>query len=135
MGLPGEFQDTGGTESARTRGWSKTTRVYLAFQDPLSTPHHLEHIKTTPNPPTPQKSGQKTRKRRRRRQKALRRFLVMSATIGRNSAPDFDGAHPQGVHSDSLESSKSVGKWEVVETPALRAFFERAASAINLYVF
>ena len=97
MGLPGEFQDTGGTKSARTRGWSKTTHVYLTLQDPPSTPHHLEQIKTTPNPPTPQKSGKKTRKCRRRCQKALRRFLVMSATIGRNSAPDFDGADPQGV--------------------------------------
>jgi len=57
MGLPGEFQDTGGTKSARTRGWSKTTHVYLTLQDPPSTPHHLEQIKTTPNPPTPQKSG------------------------------------------------------------------------------
>jgi len=50
--------------------------------------------------------------------------------IGRNYAPDFDGAHPQGVHSDSLESSRPVGEVEVVETPALRAFFARAASAI-----
>ena len=90
----------------------------------------MERINTTPNPPTLQKTGTKTRKCRRRRHKALRRFLAMSATIGRKYAPDFDGAHPQGVPLDSLGSFRAVGCWEMVDTPALRAFFARAASAI-----
>jgi len=29
--LPGEFQGTGGTGSAKTRGWSNTTRVFLVL--------------------------------------------------------------------------------------------------------
>jgi len=58
----------------------------------------------------------------------------MSAMIGRNSAPDFDSAHPQGVHWDSLGSFRAVGAMQEVDTPALRAFFARAASAIILYV-
>jgi len=58
----------------------------------------------------------------------------MSATIGRNYAPDFDSAHPQGVQWDSLESFRVVGWGEMVDTPAVRALFERAASAIILYV-
>jgi len=76
----------------------------------------------------------KTQKHCRRRRNALRRFLAMLATIGRNYAPDFDGADPQGVQWDSLESFRIVGAREGVDTPALRAFFARAASAIILYV-
>jgi hypothetical protein len=45
-----------------------------------------------------QGADKKTQQRRRRRQKALRRFLAMSAMIGREYAPDFNGADPQGVH-------------------------------------
>ena len=52
----------------------------------------------------------------------LWRFLAMSATIGRNYAPDFDGANPQGVQWDSLESFISIGARQVVEMPALCAF-------------
>ena len=55
--------------------------------------------------------------------------------IGRNYAPDFDGNHPQGVQWDSLESFWAVGAQEAVDTPALRAFFARAASAIILYMY
>jgi hypothetical protein len=66
----------------------------------------------------------------RRCQNALRRFLVTSAMIGRIFAPDFDGAKPQGVHSDSLGSFMFIGAVKVVETSALRAFLARAASAI-----
>ena len=32
-------------------------------------------------------------------------------------------ANPQGVHSDSLESFRSVGEAQVGETPAVRALF------------
>ena len=46
----------------------------------------------------------------------------MSATIRRNYAPDFDGANPQGVQWDSLESFISIGAGKGGETPALRAF-------------
>src|ERR1700692_771431 len=75
---------------------------------------HLERTNTTPTPPPPWDSDKKMQKCRRRRQKALWCFLAMSAMIGRKYAPDFDGVHPQGVHSDSLESFKSMGgcKWE-----------------------
>ena len=58
----------------------------------------------------------------------------VSATIGRNYVPDFDSAHSQGVQWDSLESFETVGARQVVDTPALRAFFACAASAIILYV-
>ena len=109
--------------------------MYLVFKAPPATVQWLEWMNTTLNPPVPQKTGGKMQKRRRRRQNALRRFLAMSAMIGRNYAPDFDSANPQGVHSDSLQSFKYVGEVEVVGTPALRAFFEHAVSAINLYVF
>ena len=37
-------------------------------------------------------------------------------------APDFDGADPQGVQWDSLESFISIGARQVGETPVLRAF-------------
>ena len=94
----------------------------------------MEWMNTTPTPPALQKTGRKTQKHRQRRQNALRRFLAMLATTGRNHAPDFDGAHPQGVQWDSLESFKAVGPGEMVDTPALRALFARAASAIILYV-
>ena len=60
-----------------------------------------------------QGADKKTQQRRRRRQKALRRFLAMSAMIGREYAPDFNGADPQGVHWDSLASFKVVGAQEV----------------------
>ena len=76
----------------------------------------------TPNPPTPHKSDEKTQKPRRHRRNALQRFLAMSATIRRNYAPDFDGANPQGVQWDSLESFISIGARKGGETPALRAF-------------
>ena len=42
--------------------------------------------------------------------------------IRHNYVPDFDGAHPQGVQWDSLESFVSIGARKVGETPALRAF-------------
>jgi len=87
-------------------------------------------MNTTPNPPAPQKTGRETQKRHRCRLNALRRFLATLATIGRNCAPDFDGAHPQGVQWDSLEGFMIVAAGEPVDTPALRAFFARAASAI-----
>ena len=61
-------------------------------------------------------------KYRQHRQNALRRFLATLATIGRIIAPDFDGANPQGVQWDSLESFTSIGARQVVETLALRAF-------------
>jgi len=54
----------------------------------------------------------------------------MPAMIGRNYVPDFDGADPQGVPLDSLEGFMAVGVGQPVDTPALRAFFERTASAI-----
>jgi len=54
--------------------------------------------------------------------------------IGRTFAPDFNGADPWGVQSDSLDSFKAVGAGEVGDTPTLRAFFARAVSAIILYV-
>jgi hypothetical protein len=115
MRLPGEFQDAGGTESARTCGWFLTTRVYLALQDLPTPAQWLERTNTTPNPPAPQKSGTKTQKRRRRHQNALRRFLATLAMIGRDYAPDFDGANPQGVQWDSLGSFKTLGAQEVLE--------------------
>jgi hypothetical protein len=99
---------TRGTRSAKTRGWSKTTRVFLAFQGPPATGEHLGRTKATPNPPTLQKTGGEMQKRRRRRQNALRRFLATLAMIGRNYAPDFSGANPQGVQWDSLESFRAV---------------------------
>jgi hypothetical protein len=58
----------------------------------------------------------------------------VSATIGCNYVPDFDGAHLQGVQWDSLESFETVGARQVVDTPALCAIFARAASAIILCV-
>jgi len=62
----------------------------------------------------------------------LQRFLVMLATIGHNYAPDFDGADPQGVQWDSLESFVSIiGARKVGE---MQCFFARAVSAIILYV-
>ena len=84
--------------SGRTRGWSKTTRVYLTLYGPAATVHYLEQPKTTPAPLTPQENKPETQKCRRRRGNALRRFLVTSAMIGCNYAPDFDGANPHGVH-------------------------------------
>jgi hypothetical protein len=96
--------------------------------------HHLERTNTTSTPPLPWDSNEKTQKCRWRRQNALRRFLVTSAMIGHKYAPDFDGVHPQGVHSDSLESFKSMGGVQGGGKPALCAFLARAASAIILYV-
>ena len=48
--------------------------------------------------------------------------------------PDFDGANLQGVQRDSLEGFKSIGGVEEGDTPMLRTFLARAASAIILYV-
>jgi len=48
MGLPGEFQDTGGTESARTHGWSKTTRVYIDEAYGQMKDLNSEHCAQTP---------------------------------------------------------------------------------------
>jgi hypothetical protein len=90
----------------------------------------MERTYTAQEPPTLQKTGAKTLKGCRHRQKALRHFLVTSAMIGRIIAPDFDGANPQGVQWDSLEGFMAVGVQELVDTPALRGFFARAASAI-----
>jgi len=119
-----------GTGSAKTRGWSKTTRVFLVLSGPPAPAQHVERTNTTPDPPMSQKTGVKTQKHRRCRRNVLRRFLVTSAMIGRNSAPDFNGAHPQGVQWDSLGSFRAVGQGQWVDTPMLRAFFARAASAI-----
>ena len=55
----------------------------------------------------------------------------MSATIGHNYAPDFDGAHPQGVQWDSLEGFKTVAAGEPLDTLALCAFF--CARSIGKY--
>ena len=58
----------------------------------------------------------------------------MLATIGRNYAPDFDGANPQGVQWDSLKSFTSIGARQVVETPALRAFLRaQRRQLFNMY--
>ena len=54
----------------------------------------------------------------------------MSATIGRNSVPDFDGADPL----DSLGGFRAVGTGQMVDTLVLRALFARAVPAIMLYV-
>jgi len=89
----------------------------------------------TPNPPTLQETDTKMQKCRRRRHNALWRFLAMPAMIRRILAPDFNGAHPQGVQWDSLEGLMAVGVGQLVDTLALHAFFVRAASATNLYVF
>ena len=42
------------TGSGRTRGWSKTTRVYLTLYGPAATVHYLEQPKTAPAHLTPQ---------------------------------------------------------------------------------
>jgi hypothetical protein len=74
------------------------------------------------NATTATTSTQKKKKPRRRRQIALWRFLATSPSIGGICAPDFDGAHPQGVQWDSLNSFKLPGEAQVGHTPALRAF-------------
>jgi hypothetical protein len=93
----------------------------------------VERLEGASTPPLSLKILKKKANPRRHRQAALRRFLAMSATIGRNYAPNFDGAHPQGVQSDSLEGFSSIGAVQREEKPALRALFARAASAIILY--
>jgi hypothetical protein len=52
--------------------------------------------------------------------------------IGRNYAPDFNGAHLQGVQCDSLEGFKLSGVVQGIDTLATARFFERAASTIKL---
>jgi hypothetical protein len=58
----------------------------------------------------------------------------MLAMIGHNYVPDFDGAHPQGVPMESLESFRAVGQGQMVDTPVVHALFEHTALAIILYV-
>ena len=82
----------------------------------------------------PQKTGAKTQKHHQHCQNALRRFLVMSAMIGRNYAPDFDGAYPQGAQCGFLESFMVVGTDIMVDTLVLCTLFVRAAPAIILHV-
>jgi hypothetical protein len=134
IGLPGKFQRCRSRGMGRYTGWFLATRVYLVLSGPPSTAQWLERTKTIPYPLALQKPDQKTQKHRQRRRNVLRRFLATLATIRRNYAPGFDGAHPQGVQWDSLGSFKAVGCREVVDTLALRAFLVRAASAIVLYV-
>ena len=87
-----------------------------------------------PKPPTLHLLGEKKQKCWQRRQNVLRRFLATLPAIGCIYAPDFDHTNPQGVHSDSLGTFGSIGEAEVGEKLAVRALFERAASAIILYV-
>jgi hypothetical protein len=54
--------------------------------------------------------------------------------IGRIIAPDFNGTHPWGVQWDSLESLRTVGGGELVDTLALCTLFVCAVPAIILYV-
>ena len=58
----------------------------------------------------------------------------MLAMIGRIFAPGFNRADPQGVQWDFLGSFSLLCGLEVGDMPVLRAFFERAVSAIILYV-
>ena len=53
--------------------------------------------------------------------------------IGHNYAPNFDGAHPQGVQWDSLESFRVIGRGQMVDTSVLHAHFVHATPAIILY--
>jgi len=101
------------TRSARTREGARTTPVVLALCNPPSTWGYLNrtHCITTPRFAT--RTMELHQKPRRRCQVALRRFLATSATIGRTYAPDFDGAYPQGVNRDSLESSNPLQAREV----------------------
>ena len=105
---------------------------------PLATPHQQgvawDEQRGYQRPLFQRGFTKKTPKPRRCRRNALRRFLATLAMIGRNYAPDLDSAHPQGVQWDTLERFMAVGVGELVDTPMLRAFFARAASAIILYV-
>ena len=67
-------------------------------------------------------------------QAALQCLLATLPVIGCDRAPDLNRTHPQGVHRDSLGSLKLVAELKVGDTPVLRAFFERTASIIVLYV-
>ena len=111
LGLPGRFHGAGGTASAKTPGGQKPPACFLSFRGPPATAQSLEQTKATHYPPTPQRTDEKMQKHRRRRGNALRRFLAMSATIGRNYAPDLDGAHPHGVPLDSLRCFKVPAGW------------------------
>jgi hypothetical protein len=82
----------------------------------------MERSEGVSTPPLMRKYCPKAHKPRRRRQGALRRFLAMLTTIGRSYALDLNGVHPQGVHSDSLESFRPVAEVQGEEKPALRAF-------------
>ena len=134
LGLPGKFQASRGTGSAKTREGARTTTVVLALPDPQSQWGDVEQIEGVIPPPLRFFICQKMAKPRRRRQAALRRFLTTLLVIGCNFAPDLNHAYPQGVPLDSLGSFSSIGGGELGDTLALRAFFERAVSAIILYV-
>jgi hypothetical protein len=86
------------------------------------------------NAPSAVKTLQKKQNPHQRRQAALQCFLATLPAIGRVFAPDLNRAYSQGVYWDSLENFNSLGALQARETPALRAFFERAASANILYV-
>jgi len=58
----------------------------------------MEHRWGLNAPSAVDNSPTKTQKQCRHRQEVLRRFLAMSAMIGREYAPNFDRADPQGVH-------------------------------------
>jgi hypothetical protein len=108
--------------------------VVLALHAPPSLWGGVRRTEGVLTPPLPLRLCKKMQKPRRRRQAARRCFLATLPAIERIFAPDFDGVHPQGVSVDSLGSFKSLGGLKVGETPVLRAFFERAASTIVLYV-
>ena len=82
----------------------------------------MERIEASQYPPTPRKPGETILQPRQRRQKALWHFPAMSATIQRNSVPDFSGARLQGVKCDSPDGFKDAGRGKYPRVARIRRY-------------
>src|SRR5712691_101049 len=124
----------GGTGSARTREGARTTSMVLALLAPPLLWGDVGRTEGVSTPPLLQLLWKKKQQPPWRRHGALWRFLATLPAIRCDRAPDLNRAHPQGVNRDPLGSSTLLAGQQARETAALRAFFERAASATVLYV-
>ena len=107
----GSFKTLGAQEVLEHAGGQKPPVCILSSKAPQPQRSAWNRQRRPQTPPALQETSAKTQKRRRRRHNALRRFLAMPAMIRCNYAPDFNGANPQGVQWDSLESFRAVGVW------------------------
>jgi len=103
-------------EVPKHAGGQKPPTCFLSFKTPQPQRCAWNEQRQPPTPPRCRKPTKKTQNAAGVAKTRVGASWRHRRWIGRDYAPDFDGADPQGVQWDSLESFRAVGAGEWVDT-------------------